>query len=44
MSTFTVDCYQNEHLPPGGTEVNAIVTVTSDGARSETSQPGPPRS
>ncbi len=40
MSTFTVDCYQNEYLPPGGTEVNAIVTVTSDGAQGETSQPG----
>lgn len=32
MSTFTVDAYQNEYLPLGGTEVNAIVTVTSDGA------------
>ena len=32
MSTFTVDAYQNEYLPLGGSEVNAIVTVTSDGA------------
>ena len=32
MGTFTVDAYQNEYLPAGGTEVNAIVTVTSDGA------------
>ncbi len=32
MSTFTVDAYQNEYLPIGGTEVNAIVTVTSDGS------------
>jgi hypothetical protein len=32
MSTFTLEAYQNEYLPLGGTEVNAIVTVTSDGA------------
>lgn len=32
MGTFTVDAYQNEYLPAGGTEVNAIVTVTSDGS------------
>ncbi|KND36522.1 vWA domain-containing protein [Streptomyces acidiscabies] len=28
---FTVDVYQNEYLPEGGREVNAIVTVTSTG-------------
>ena len=28
---FTVDVYQNEYLPEGGREVNAIVTVTSPG-------------
>jgi len=28
---FTVDIYQNEYLPEGGREVNAIVTVTSTG-------------
>ena len=39
MSTFTAECYQNEYLPLGGTEVNAIVTVTSDGAAGEASQP-----
>ncbi len=39
MSTFTTECYQNEYLPLGGTEVHAIVTVTSDGAAGETSQP-----
>ena len=38
MSTFTTECYQNEYLPLGGSEVNAIVTVTSDGAAGETSQ------
>ena len=39
MSTFTTECYQNEYLPLGGSEVNAIVTVTSDGAAGETIQP-----
>ena len=39
MSTFTTECYQNEYLPLGGSEVNAIVTVTSDGVAGEASQP-----
>jgi hypothetical protein len=39
MSTFTTDCYQNEYLQLGGSEVNAIVTVTSDGAAGATAQP-----
>src|ERR1700733_8575544 len=39
MSAFTTECYKNEYLPLGGTEVHAIVTVTSDGAAGETSQP-----
>ena len=39
MSTFTTECYQNEYLQPGGSEVNAIVTVTSDGAAGQTDQP-----
>ena len=40
MSTFTTECDQNEYLPLGGSEVNAIVTVTSDGvARRDGSQP-----
>jgi hypothetical protein len=39
MSTFTVDAYQNEYLPLGGSEVNAIVTVTSDGAAGVAGQP-----
>ena len=30
MTTFTAAVYQNEYLPPDGSEVNAIVTVTSD--------------
>jgi hypothetical protein len=39
MSAFTTECYQNEYLPLGGSEVTAIVTVTSDGAPEVTSQP-----
>ena len=39
MSTFTTECDQNEYLPLGGSQVNAIVTVTSDGAAGEWSQP-----
>jgi len=31
MSTFEVEVFQNEYLPAGGTEVNAIVTVSSAG-------------
>jgi hypothetical protein len=31
MSTFEVEVFQIEYLPPGGTEVNAIVTVSSAG-------------
>jgi VWA domain-containing protein len=33
MSTFTAETYQNEYLVVGGTEVNAIVTVTASGAQ-----------
>ncbi len=29
MSRFTTDVYQNEFLPIGGSEVNAVVTITS---------------
>jgi hypothetical protein len=32
VTTFTAETYQNEYLPEGGTEVNAIVTVTASGA------------
>ena len=39
MSTFTTECYQNEYLPLGASEVNAIVTVTSDGAVGGIKQP-----
>jgi von Willebrand factor type A C-terminal domain/von Willebrand factor type A domain len=39
MSAFTTECYQNEYLPLGVSEVNAIVTVTSDGAAGKAEQP-----
>ena len=32
MAEFTASVYQNEFLPDGGTDVNAIVTVTCSGA------------
>jgi hypothetical protein len=32
MTVFTADVYHNEFLPAGGSEVNAIVTITSVGA------------
>ena len=28
---FSVDVYQNEYLPEGGREVNAVVTATATG-------------
>jgi VWA domain-containing protein len=31
MSQFEIEVFQNEYLPSGGTEVNAIVTVSSAG-------------
>ena len=32
MAEFTAAVYQNEFLPDGGTDVNAIVTITCSGA------------
>ncbi len=32
MAEFTASVYQNEFLPDGGTDVNAIVTITCSGA------------
>ena len=32
MTAFTAEAYQNEYLPAGGSEVNAVVTVTASGA------------
>ena len=31
MTGFTVQVFSNEYLPPGGTDVHAVVTVTADG-------------
>jgi VWA domain-containing protein len=38
MSTFTTECYQNEYLQYGACEVNAIVTVASDGVAGHADQ------
>lgn len=38
---FTVDVYQNEFLPDGGREVNAVVTVTSTGGGTTGGHPLP---
>src|SRR5829696_3339567 len=34
MAEFSATVYQNEFLPDGGTDVNAIVTITCSGAGS----------
>jgi hypothetical protein len=39
MATFTADVYQNEYLPIGGSEVNAIVTVRASGGQVGEGQP-----
>ncbi|GAA2410602.1 VWA domain-containing protein [Streptomyces viridochromogenes] len=44
MPRFSVDVYQNEYLPEGGSEVNAIVTVTSTGGGTLAGVPGATRS
>jgi len=31
MTSFTMDCYQNEYLPAGTGEMHAILTVTAAG-------------
>jgi hypothetical protein len=40
VATFTSEVFQNEFLPAGGTDVHAIVQVTSSGAGSATSTSG----
>ncbi|MFF0032766.1 VWA domain-containing protein [Streptomyces avermitilis] len=40
---FSVDVYQNEYLPEGGREVNAIVTVTATGGGTGGSAAAAPR-
>jgi len=37
---FSVDVYQNEFLPEGGQDVNAVVTVTSSDTPLATSDSG----
>lgn len=39
MSRFAVDIYQNEFLPVGGTEVHAVITVSSAGEAGVRSAP-----
>ena len=39
MSEFTADVYQNEYLPSGGSEVSAIVTVTSRDGGEQVARP-----
>lgn len=41
MTAFTLDVYQNEYLPEGAREVNAIVTVSSTGSADVGDQSGP---
>jgi von Willebrand factor type A C-terminal domain/von Willebrand factor type A domain len=39
MTRFTADVYQNEYLPAGAIEVNAIVTISSAGGGGAVAQP-----
>src|SRR5947209_1691676 len=39
MSGFTIDVYQNEYLPFDGSEVNAVLTVTSEAGNGPAHQP-----
>ena len=39
MNEFQVDVYQNEYLPQGAAEVNAIITVTATGGDPATPEP-----
>ena len=32
MQNFTVTCYQNEYLPQDACDVNAVITVSAEGA------------
>ena len=40
MSRFAAEVFQNEYLPAGGSEVNAIVTVTATGAAARVAAAG----
>ena len=39
MTSFSAEVFQNEYLPVGGTEVNAIVTVTASGGDGPSTSP-----
>ncbi len=39
MADFTAEVFQNEFLPDGGTDVHAIVRVTSTGASARRRRP-----
>ena len=39
MSNFTTEIYQNEYLPAGGSDVNAIVSIASTGANVDGAAP-----
>jgi hypothetical protein len=41
MVAFTSEVNQNEHLPEGGTEVHAVVTVTADAGGAAAGPPAP---
>lgn len=41
MTQFSLSTFQNEYLPEGGREVNAIVTVTASAGDPATAVPGP---
>ena len=41
MSSFTAEVFQNEFLPSGGAEVNAVVTVTSTAGADSAREPAP---
>ena len=34
MTSFTMECFQNEFLPEGGDEMSAVLTVTASGTGS----------
>ena len=40
MIRFVAETYQNEFLPVGATEVNAVVTVTAHGGEETGTEPG----
>jgi hypothetical protein len=41
MPTFTLECFQNEFLPVGASEVNAVLTVTAAAAEGDEARAAP---